>query len=557
MSAVSPTTPAYPDDLADLAERYLQDYFAFYPTIASSLGLHAYDGQITDMSSTAVARRAASLRAYRQALARLDTAALGRLAAFDYGLLRWQIEAELWSLTEEQEHSYNPIIHAYNAMVDMYIKRAYAPLPERAAALVQHLNQLPEAMHIARQSLSPHLPRVLVEEASTVFAGLHSFLSTDLPAALHALEDRTLQRRLATARQRAAAALQDFELFLRNDLLPTAHGSFALGPQRFANMLHYNELIDLPLEKLLALGEQDLARNQAHIAAVAARIDPTRSVQEHMHLLGRNHPPAHRLLAETRALLDNLRGFLHERDLVTLPAAEHCLVEATPPFARWAFALMDTAGPFEQTACESFYYITLPEADWTPAQVESWLTKFDFATLTDVSIHEAYPGHYIHFTNVRQAPSRLAKVFATYSHYESWAHYAEQMMLDQGYGDDDPTLRMAQLAEALVRNCRFICAIKMHTQGMSIAEATRFFMQHAYMDQVTASKEAWRGTHDPGYINYTLGKLLLLKLLEEYKATHRHDFSLKRFHDEYISYGSPPIPLLRKLLLPDSSGALL
>jgi uncharacterized protein (DUF885 family) len=557
MSAAPATQSTCPDDLPDLAERYVQDYFAFYPTVASSLGLHAYDGQITDMSSAAVARRVASLRAYRHALARIDTAALGRLAAFDYDLLCWQVEAELWSLTEEQEHIYNPIVHAYNAMVDMYIKRDYAPLPERAAALVQHLNQVPEALHIARQSLSHRLPRVLVEEAMTIFAGLHSFLSTDLPAALHALEDRPLQRRFAAAHQRAAAALQEFQLFLRNDLLPTAHSSFALGAQRFANLLQYNELIDLPLEKLLALGEQDLARNQAHLAAVAARIDPTRSVQEHMHLLGRNHPPAQHLIAETRALLDNLRGFLQERDLVTLPAAEHCLVEPTPPFARWAFALMDTAGPFEQAACESFYYITLPEADWTPAQVEGWLSKFDFATLTDVSIHEAYPGHYIHFTRVRQAPTKLAKVFATYSHYESWAHYAEQMMLDQGYGDDDPTLRMAQLAEALVRNCRFICAIKMHAGEMRIEEATRFFMQHAYMDPLTASKEAWRGTHDPGYINYTLGKLLLLKLLEEYKAAHGHTFSLKRFHDEYISYGSPPIPLLRKLLLPGSGGALL
>jgi uncharacterized protein (DUF885 family) len=189
--------------------------------------------------------------------------------------------------------------------------------------------------------------------------------------------------------------------------------------------------------------------------------------------------------------------------------------------------------------------------------VEGWLTKFDYATLTDVSIHEAYPGHYVHFSNVRNAPTRLAKVSATYTHYESWAHYVEQMMLEQGYGNGDLRLRMAQLAEALVRNCRYVCAIKMHTQGMSVDEATRFFEEHAYMDPVTANKEARRGTHDPGYLNYTLGKLMLLKLLDDYKAAHGDAFVLKQFHDEYIGYGSPPIPILRTMLLPHDNGDIL
>jgi uncharacterized protein (DUF885 family) len=256
-------------------------------------------------------------------------------------------------------------------------------------------------------------------------------------------------------------------------------------------------------------------------------------------------------------MLENLRSFLIERDLVTIPNNVHCLVEETPPYERWAFAMMDTAGPFEQEATESFYYVTLPEPDWPPDEIEAWMTRFDYATMTGTSIHEAYPGHYVHYLRMHQAPTRLSRVFDTYSHSESWAHYAEQMMLEQGFGNGDLSLQMAQLGDALVRNCRYICAIKMHTQGMSIDEATTFFVQNACMDRLTASREAQRGTHEPGYINYTLGKLMLLKLLDDYKAAMGQQFSLKQFHDTYIGYGSPPIPLLRKMMLPDDDGNLL
>jgi uncharacterized protein (DUF885 family) len=449
------------------------------------------------------------------------------------------------------------MMYSYQAMVDDYLKRNYAPLPVRARALIRHLEQLPAAMQVARENLARSVPRVLVEEALNVFAGLVAFIQQNLPHALGSLDDPVLEQDIEAARDKAVQALNAFQDYLRAELLPAAHDDFAVGARYFADMLRYNELVDLPLDRLLAIGERDMARNQQAIAAIAQQLDPTTSVHEQVQALGRDHPAAEHLLEETRALLDNLRNFLRERDLVTLPPDDHCRVEETPPFARWAFAMMDTAGPFEQQATDAFYYVTLPEADWSPEQVEGWLTKFDYATLTDVSIHEAYPGHFVHFSNIRNAPTRLARVVACYSHYESWAHYAEQMMLEQGYGGDDPHLRMAQLAEALVRNCRYICAIKMHTQGMSIEAATRFFMKHAYMDEVTASKEARRGTHDPGYINYTLGKLMLLKLLEQYRAEQGENFSLKRFHDEYIGYGSPPVPLLRTLLLQNDDGAVL
>lgn len=541
--------------LSEIAEDFLRDYFAFYPTTASMLGLHDYDGRVTDFQPEAIATRIAALERYRERLNQVALEPLNRLETFDYHLLRWRTEAELWNWTERRDHTRNPMFYTNDAMVDTYITRDYAPLEVRIEALTRHLHQIPQLMEAACQNLGPDTPRILIEESLPMFDGLITFLNDDLDKVSegNTLPD-ALRQALGEARNQAIEAIQGMKRYLSENLLPTAPHAFAIGEKLFREMLHYHELVDLSIDQLLAIGKADLERNSAAIRQIAEQIDPSRTIQEHMHALGSDHPSADRLLDETRALLEKLRAFLIEHDIVTIPNGGTCRVEETPPFARWAFAMMDTAGPFEQHATDSFYYITLPETSWSPEQIEGWLTKFDYATMTGVSIHEAYPGHYIHFLKVRSAPTTLSRVFDSYSHVESWAHYVEQMMLEQGYGAGDLRLRMAQLAEALVRNCRYVCAIEMHTRGMSVEEATDFFVQHAYMDRVTATHEARRGTHDPGYINYTLGKLMLLKLLEDHRAARGNSFSLKDFHDEYISYGAPPIPLLRTMMLANHSG---
>lgn len=544
--------------LAALTDEFLNDYFAFYPSHASILGLHDYDGRIANFELDSLHTRVETLQRYRARLDAIDPTGLGRLSWFDYQLLRWRIDAEQWKWTEQREYERNPLFHTDYITFDYYIQRNYAPLEVRAEALTRHLRQIPAALTTARHMLHPQLPQVLLEESLPVFDGLVTYMEQSLTETFgNGKLPAALERELWAAGTQASEAIEELKHHVTDTLLPQATEHFAIGAEHFANMLRYNELIDLPLDDLLAVGEEDLARNKAALMELAAQVDPSKTVQEHMQKLGRNHPTADQLLDETRALLESLRSFVIEHDLVTIPTEKHCMVQETPPFARWAFAMMDTAGPFEAVANESFYYVTLPEADWPPEKVEGWLTKFDYATMTGVSIHEAYPGHYVHFMNVRHAPTRLAKVFDTYSHFESWAHYVEQMMLEEGFGAGNVHLRMAQLGEALVRNCRYVCAIKMHTQGMSIEEATSFFEQTAYMDHVTANKEARRGTHDPGYLNYTLGKLLLLKLREEYQQAWGSQFSLKRFHDEYIGYGSPPIPILRSMLLPHTANSLL
>ncbi len=544
-------------ELSTLVDQYLLDYFAFYPTVAASLGLHEYDGRLCNLRPDAIQQRITQLHAYQAQLQPIAPETLSRIARFDYDMLQWHVALELWQLTDEQEYRYNPLIYAYDLMVDGYIKRDYAPLAVRAAALTRHLQAIPAVLETARANLGGNMPAIIVEESLEVYEGLTNFLLTDLDEPLQPLDDPHLRHDLWAARDQAVAALRAFHYYLKHELLPNAQPNFALGSERYAKMLRYNELIDMPLDQLLAIGEADLQRNKAALDTLARQLDPQRSVPEQMQALTRNHPAAEELLSVTMRLIEDLQAFLIERDLITLPTDSPYIVAPTPPFARWAFAMMETAGPFEPEDAPSFYYITMPEPHWSPEEVESWLTRFDYATLADVSMHEAFPGHFVHFSMVRQAPSRLAKVFATYTHYESWAHYVEQMMLEQGYDPDNQQLRMAQLAEALIRNCRYVCSIKMHTQGMSLDEATAFFMENAYMDEMTARREARRGTHDAGYLNYTLGKLLLYKVLDDYRQAMGPEFSLKRFHDEYIGYGSPPIPILRRMILPHDDGVLL
>lgn len=545
-------------DLSQLTERFLDDYFAFYPTHASSLGLHEYDGQVPDFSAASLQSRIATLKQYHTLLAAIKPDTLDALALLDYGLLRWRIESELWNWTTYQPHRYNPMFYLRHLMVDDYIKRKYSTRELRTEALIQHLRGLPELLAQAQEHLDSHIPAVLIEATIPLFQGVKEFYTESLDLEFRGSSlPSSLLNRLWQARETANAAITSFCTFLQT-LLPKAPREFAIGAHRFADNLRYNELVDLPLERLLEIGEADLLRNQAAIQEVACRMDPTKTVREHMIAQGKHHPAPHRLLEETRELLQKLRAFVIERDLVTIIDREAmCTVAETLPYDRWAFAMIETAGPFEQESTESFYYITLPEPGWSAEQVEAWMSKFGYATMTGISIHEAYPGHYVHSQHIARAPTRMAKVFDSYAHVESWAHYCEQMMLEQGFGDGELSLRLAQLGEALVRNCRYLCSIQMHTQGMTVEEATQMFAEHAYMDPLTASREAQRGTYDPDYLNYTLGKLMLLKLLQDYRAAMGNAFSLKQFHDSYIGYGAPPVPLLRKMLLPHDDGRIL
>lgn len=545
--------------LEDLANTWLQEYYTFYPTLATELGLHEYDGKLPDRSKQAINTYREKVELLQTQLQQLEQSGFGKIELLDYYLLKGSLEQESFNWGEWRDWEHNPIAYVNPLDVSNYIKRNYAPFAERAQALTQHLEGIPAYLRTARENLQLPLPRPYIEAALEMYEGQITYFQNDVTAALQEQQNEAitaLMPRFERARDNANAAIAKFVSFLKNEL-PHSNDDWRIGSEKFQRMLATGEMVDMPLDYLLQIGEADLARNETALEAVARKIDPNRPLLEVLRSIQAHHPSAERLLPDTRAVLDEQKDFLIEHNIVGIPVPTDLRVEETPPFARWATAMMATPGPFEKTATEAYYYITPVESDWTPEQKEEWLSNFNYGLVKNVSVHEAYPGHYIHFLHVQRAPSTPSKVLGSYSMVEGWAHYTEQMMLEAGYDSDDLELQVAQLTDALLRNVRYICAIKMHTQTMTVDEATRMFMEHAKMEELPASKEAMRGTFDPGYLNYTLGKLMMLKLRDDYRNEQGAAFTLRDFHDQVLAYGAPPIPLLRRLLLKQPEGALL
>jgi len=546
-----------PTKFAAFAEGFLRRYLAAHPTEGSYLGLHEYDGRVPDYSQEAIAARVAALQADRAQLEFLFPDPSDVSATLDYHLIANTIEVELFQWQELQDWRRNPMFYHDALDVSNYIKRSYAPLADRVRALIRHEEAFSDLLSQIRTNLEASVPRPFVETALEVYDGTVTFLRKELPDAISALDDLDLLARFEKVNAQAADAVEQFSTYLREELLPRAHNRFAIGPEKYRKLLRYGEMVDMPLNELLRIGETDLARNRAAFVKIAAQIAPGMPSAEVVKLIAQDHPTEQSLIPDTAAMLDDLRQFIQERQIVNIPSQAGCRVAETPAFWRWAFAMMDSPGPFEQVATEAFYYITPPEPDWSLEDKEAWLSKLDYHTLRDVSIHEAYPGHYVHSLHVRHAPTDISKAFGAYSFWEGWAHYAEQMMLEEGYRQGDLKLRLAQLSEALVRDSRFVVAIRMHTQGMTVDEATRFIAENSYMAELPARKEAVRGTFDPGYLNYTLGKLMLLKLREDYKREKGSAFDLREFHERFLSFGAPPIPLVRRFLLSHNQEAIL
>lgn len=538
-----------------LTDRILSAQFAFYPMWGSRLGLHDYDGYAGTFGPDALDRRARELSEFRRELEAVDPSDLSAQEEMDREVLLSATEREQFDLEEMREFERNPIAYTYLLDVSQYIKRDYTPLDDRVTKLAEHLNQFPRVVAEAKRNLG-RCPRLHVETAIEMSEGLVQFLQADVPHAVTAASDRA-RGRFADASTVAVAAVNDLLQHLRDIILLSATEEFAIGPDRFRKMLWAGERIDTDIDDLLRTGEDELELLRARCREAARAIDPHRSPAETVRAMTEEHPDETELIPATTRILEDLRAFLVERDIVTVPAESDCRVEPTPPFLRWAFAMMDTAGPFEEHATGSYYYITLPDPKWPPEQRAEWLRRFDYYTLTNTSIHEAYPGHYTHFLHVRRAPSRVAKVYQSYSFVEGWAHYCEEMMLEMGFRDGDAKLRLAQVLDALTRAVRYVAAIGMHTRGMTVEEATRRFIEDAYTEALPASREAVRGTFDPGYLNYTLGKLIVRKLRADCEREGGNSFRLRQFHDALIGLGGPPLPLARRALLRDPSGALL
>lgn len=550
-----------------VAEEYVKTYLAAHPLQGTILGFHEYDGKISDYTRLALDAELSRLRRFDDRLAKFDPAKLSLHQSIDLRILQAAVKRDLFEMQDMSIFERNPMVYARAGDVNVYIKRNFAPLEDRVRSLVAIESQIPNILIAARTNLDEKLPRPFVELAIQIATGSADFLRKDLVAAVSGLKDEQLSVAFQAANRKAATALSDYATWLEREKLPKASLDFALGEEKFRRFLAQTELVDLPPQKILEIGMAQLKAEQAAFAEAAKRIDPNKSPIEVFKQIQTEHPTSDKLIPDIAKDLDKLRKYVVNRRLVGIPSEVRAKVKETPQYLRaTSFASMDTPGPFEKRATEAYYYVTPTEEDWPEKEKQEWLTAFNYYTSDIVSIHEVYPGHYVQFLHLNESPaSKVEKLFGSYAFIEGWAHYCEKMMIDEGFGsaasstpaEDDvkraAKYRMAQADEAMLRLCRLCVSIKVHTQNMSIDEATKFFQENCYYEEKPARQEAMRATFDPGYLNYTLGKLQILKLRDDYKAQQGDDFSLQKFHNELLSHGMPPIRLLREIMLKDQS----
>ncbi|PYL44335.1 MAG: hypothetical protein DMF42_01410 [Verrucomicrobia bacterium] len=550
-----------------VAEEYIKTYLAAHPLQGTALGLHEYDGKITDYSRLALDAELSRLRRFDDRLAKFDPTKLSARQSIDLRILQAAVKRDLFEMQEMSIFERNPMVYARAADVNVYIKRNFAPLEDRVRSLVAIESQIPNILIAARTNLNEKLPKPFVELAIQIARGSADFLKKDLVAAVGSVKDEQLRAAFQEANRKAANALNDYAAWLEREKLPKASLDFALGEEKFGRFLTQTELVDLPPQKILEIGLAQLKAEQDAFAEAAKKIDPNKSPIEVFKQIQSEHPTPDKLIPDVAKDLDKIRKYVLSHHLVNIPSDVRAKVKETPQYLRaTSFASMDTPGPFEKRATEAYYYVTPTEHDWPEKQKQEWLTAFNYYTSDVVSIHEAYPGHYVQFLHLNASPaSKVEKIFGSYAFIEGWAHYCEKMMLHEGFGSPTSSppseedvkraakYRMAQADEALLRLCRLCVSIKMHTQNMSLDEATKFCQDNCYYEEKPARQEAMRGTFDPGYLNYTLGKLQILKLRDDYKTQEGDDFSIQKFHNELLNHGMPPIRLLREIMLKDQT----
>jgi uncharacterized protein (DUF885 family) len=568
-------SPKNSTDFDRLVDNYFDSHFQFHPKEATAAGFHQYDAKLEDYSRASREGEISNLRTFDAELERLDPSKLPPESAADLTFLQSTIKARLLELQVLQMWRKDPNLYVGDVTESIFvlIKRSFAPPEERLRSVIARERQIPGALTTARETLA-NPPKVYTQIAMEQMPGIIEFFKNDVPGAFQAvgpndvragasgapagnIKDAALWADFQKSNDAVVKALENFQRFLQNDLLPTSHGDFRIGAENFRQKLLYEEMVKIPLEQLLEIGYADLHRNQQRLKETAALVNPKASPRDVLASLEKDHPAPDQLLPAFRNLLGGLREFIESRKIVTIPSPILPILEETPPFMRaTTTASMDTPGAYESRATEAMFNVTLPQSDWTPERVEDWLEGFNRGTILSTSIHEAYPGHYVQFLWVNRLNSKVRKLLSCGSNVEGWAHYTEQMMLDEGYGGGDPKLRMGQLQDALLRNARFIVGIEMHTGDMTLDQAKEFFIREGYQVPAVADIEAKRGTSDPTYLVYTLGKLQIMKLRDDYKKKRGEKFTLQDFHDRFMEQGGVPLVIVRRALLGDNSPTL-
>jgi uncharacterized protein (DUF885 family) len=550
-------------------EYFDQVYFHYGPTNGTLTGYHQYDAQLEDYSRQNIDAEIADLKVFEKRVAAIhpDAAAADFVPRSDREIVLANIRSQLLTLETIRPWEKNADVYSSTCAGGAFalMERKFASPDERLRSLIAREKQMPALLGEARVNLK-NPPRIFTEIAIEQLPDIIGFFEHDVPLAFADAKDPALKAEFVQSNAAVITALNGYLGWLKTDLLAESNGDFRIGAETFSKKLEYDEMVDLPLDKLLEIGWADLRKNQAHFNQVAKELEPDKTPRAVLNGLGEDHPAPDQLLNTFRATFDGLISFIRARHIVTIPSDVRPIVEETPAFMRaTTFASMDTPGPFETHATEAYFNVTLPDPSLKPEEVEGYMHSFNVGTVISTAVHEAYPGHYIQFLWLPQAPSRVRKLLGANTDIEGWAHYCEQMMLDEGYGQpgagaknerESKFLRLGQLQEALLRDARVIVGIEMHTGRMSFDEAVELFQKEGYQSKETATVEAKRGAGDPTYLYYTLGKLEIMKLRADVKKKQGAAFSLEEFHDNFLKQGFPPIKIVREAMLGDDSPAL-
>jgi uncharacterized protein (DUF885 family) len=555
-----------------LSDLYFSDvYFRFAPTAGTGAGLHQYDTKLEDYSAAEIQRQVTALHAYEKKLLAIDPTALDAPQAADYAILLNNIRGTLLELETIRNWEKNPDIYSSGVTNSIFVlmERDFAPVNTRLRAAVEREKQIPQVFVEARKNLKDP-PRIFTEIALEQVDGLIDFFQNDVPTAFATATDAETKADFAKSNAAVIDALKSYEAWMKTDLLPRSNGDYKLGADTFKKKLLYDEMVDIPLDHLLQIAYADLHKNQAEFARVAKEIDPTKTPQQELAELATIHPDPDKLLQAFQASFDGEIAFIRANKIITIPSDVKPTLEETPPFMRATTqASMDPPGPFETHSKTAYFNVTLPEKDWTPEHIAEHMAAFNVGTIVSTSVHEAYPGHYIQFLWMPQFSSNIRKLLGSNTNIEGWAHYCEEMMLDEGYAapgtsagghvidaHESNLIRLGQLQDALLRDARFIVSIQMHTGDMTFDQAVDTFVKEGYQSRSVGVMESKRGTSDATYLYYTLGKLEIMKLRADMQKKQGAAFTIGKFHDSFMHQGFAPIKVVRKAMLGDDSPVL-
>ena len=545
---------------AAMVDEYLDQFAARNPSIATGNGIHTHDGTLEDFSASAIASETAWLRAFRGRLEALDPAPLTADERVDRRILLGIVDGWLLDLDTVKTWARNPMIYAsaVSSGVHNLMTMESSPAEARARQVVTKLAGVPKLLAAARENLQ-NPPRVFVERAIVMFKGVVDLLDHDLPLAFSDVADAGVKNDLSAAAARARGAIGEYVGELESKVLPNATGDWKAGTANVEARYRAEELIEAPATQLLAIGERELAKLRADFEATAAKVDPRRPGRAALDVwrdVLNDHPKRGELVAAAQKTVDELFAFIRERRLVDLPEGEKVVVAAAPPYDI-GIASMHSSPPLEPHPVKSYYYVTDAQPDWPAARQDAWLQKFNYPALADISAHEVAPGHYVHSLFMRRTPGKIRRIWIGLNPFpqpssgqDGWAHYGEQLVSDEGFKRDDPRYRLAQISEALTRICRLISGLRLHSGEWTIDEAAAFFAREAHLPEPAARQEAVRGTYDPTYGGYFLGKLAAFKLRRDYEASRGAAFNLREFHERVMTNGIAPWWAHRELLMP-------